>query len=163
MAEARAPAARADLAVFVHAGEHLFAIRAAQVERLVLADELGAAWPDGGGPIAIAGTWYAGVALLERFAAGAPGGAVVLARRADGLRLALQVGACVRVAPLPPVVAVPAALVRHGASAIAGAFPAGAIDPEGSAFGLLVDLDAAWSSAEAAALRQRLAAAEARR
>lgn len=115
----------AGLALFVRTAPFVFAIDSAVVERMLLADEVDdtVRHPDGTtARIQVGGHWYATASLAALFGSPAPCPALVLLRLADDVRLGLQVGACLKVAPLPPLMAVPPRLVRTRGPGVRGAF-----------------------------------------
>jgi hypothetical protein len=153
------------LHLFVRAGGWLLAVSARDVERIALGEDV--AWVerrslaarDGHlGSLAVGSVCYSAWDLGLMFGLGAVDAAWVLLRLPGGeapLPVALRVGTCVRVAPLPGLLtALPAAVFRRR-RAVAGAFF------EGGTAGLALDTALLWSDeerAEAEEIRSRASA-----
>lgn len=143
----------------MRAGGQVFALDAAVVERIVALDQVdGAVVRPGASPtrVQVGGRWYAVRPLAELFGGQGPVAALVLIELEAGVRIAVGVAACLRLAATPSVTPVPAALVRIGGAGLVGAFPGAAV---GTAVGLAVDLTKALGAAARAAVRAELASA----
>ena len=161
---------RGPLHIFMRAGGWLLAVSAESVERIALDEDV--AWierrslaaRDGHlGSLAVAGVCYSAWDLGLMLGLGAVEAAWVLLRLplpAAPLPVALRVGTCVRVAPLPGALsALPASLFRRR-RAVAGAFL------EGGGAALALDTLHLWNAeerAEAEEMQSRAAALAAAR
>jgi hypothetical protein len=157
--------AGASLALFVRAGTWVFAIDAARIERILLTDEIDGAVRGPGGVtqrIQIGTRWYPARSLAELFATKATDSALVLVRIDDELVVALDVGACLKVAPLPRLTTVPAGVVRIRGAGLRGAFATDAMlgDLGGPPVGLAIDLARILTADELSAMRRELREAQ---
>lgn len=149
--------------LYVRAGGLLFALDAAQVERIVALDQVDAAVVRPGAPpsqVQVGGRWYAVRPLAELFGGQGESTALVLLEVEPEVRVALAVAACLRLAPAPPLAKVPPGVLRRGGDGVLGAFVGGELGASlGLAVGLAVDVGAALGPRERGAIRGELASA----
>lgn len=148
------------LAVFARAGGFLFALDAAAVERIVLPDQIDAEVrrPTGtASRVQVGGQWYPVQSLAALFGVSERGHALVLVRLDGEIALAIEVGACLKVAALPALTPIPAAAVRGRGAAVRGAFAtAGVLATEPAPYGLALDLARLLAPDELSAARAEL-------